>query len=173
MQNWNTALWRQAKRALRFLKDTADLGLVFRRVGDNGAMQLQAYCDASHADDPERHRSTLGWVVLLNDTPIMWGSKLTSHTPLSTAETELCALTECTKSVLWARGFLEDIGFPQKTPTTIWEDNVAAQQLANSGRISNRTKHIASRTHFVHHHVTNGDIEVKRVTLGQHCGASG
>lgn len=36
---------------------------------------LQAYCDADWAGDPSDIKSTTGFVILLNNTPVSWCSK--------------------------------------------------------------------------------------------------
>ena len=49
------------------------------------------------------------------------------------------------KVVLWIRQIMEDLGIPYKGPIHIAEDNRATQLAANSGKISKRTRHIATQ----------------------------
>ena len=46
---------------------------------------------------------------------------------------------------------------------TVYCNNVGAIYLAYNAKISNRTKHVDTRTHFVHHYVEDGMIKIEFV----------
>ena len=102
-------------------------------------------------------------MLRINGTPFMWASKLTSTTPLSTAESELLALVDCSKAVQWARGYLADIGFAQTEPTIIYEDNRAAESMAMTGKMSDRNRHFFDKVHYVNDLVVAKVVEIIRV----------
>lgn len=60
--------WKAVKRILHYLKGTMDHGLHFN---DAKRLNIQAYCDADWASDPDDRRSTTGFCIFL-------GSNLTS-----------------------------------------------------------------------------------------------
>ncbi len=59
-----------AKHLLRYLKGTKELGMVYLKPGNHGPMDtanlLWGYVDSDWAGCPDSHRSTLGYVLMLN-----------------------------------------------------------------------------------------------------------
>ena len=58
---------------------------------------------------------------------------------------------------------LEFLGEKIEYLITVYCDNVGAIYLAYSAKVSNRTKHVDTRTHFVRHYVEDGTIKIKSV----------
>ena len=52
------------------------------------------------------------------------------------------ALSDASKEALHLRALLVSIGIHQETPVTIYEDNQAAQKIAENPVLHDRTKHI-------------------------------
>jgi len=55
---------------------------------------------------------------------------------------------------------MEFLGEKVKYPITVYCDNVGAIYLAYNEKISRRTKHVDTRTHFVRNYVENGTIKI-------------
>jgi hypothetical protein len=64
-------------------------------------------------------------------------------------EAEYVALTKAAKKCLHFRQLLSDLGFPQAGPTTIFEDNKSAINLATAPEVTKNSKHIHVRHHFI------------------------
>jgi len=64
-------------------------------------------------------------------------------------------------SIIWARGFLLELGFEQHEPTTIWTDSASAQLLATSFRLSSKSQHLTMRINAIHQEVVNKVIVIK------------
>ena len=166
------------KRICRYLRGTRDRGLIFS-PSDGNALQLDCYVDADFAglwgteDDqsPMSVKSRTGYVLLLNDCPILWVSKLQTEIALSTMEAEYIALSQSMRDILPMRGTLNDVGrcfglVTNKKPitkSTVFEDNNGARTLATVPRLTPRSKHIGVKYHFFRQHVTNKTIDVVRV----------
>lgn len=73
------------------------------------------------------------------------------------------ALTPCTQEALHLRQLLSDIGFPQTEPTVILGDNQGALNWANNPQVSDRSKHIDVKYHFVREQVDLGSVLVQYV----------
>ncbi len=156
-----------AKTALRYLRG-AKVGLTYHRGNSDGiANKLVGYADASWACDPTTSRSLSGYVFLLNGTAVSWRCKGQSVVALSTAESEYSSLTEAVREAHFLRGLLGEMGERQDHPTTIFEDNMAAQILANQPQTSMRTRHVALRFHFVREAIRDGVVEVKHCSSQQ------
>ena len=62
--------WNTAKRVLRYLKGTRDVGIVYRRSPKMSDMNLEhatpwGYCDTNYAEDSCDRKSTSGYVFML------------------------------------------------------------------------------------------------------------
>ena len=148
--------WKAVKRILRYLKGTIKKGLVLG--GDDQNMVLEAWVDSDWASDVETRKSRAGFVVKLGSGAVMWGSKKQQVVALSSSEAEYMALSIVTRELLWARQFLEEIGFYQTKATVVHEDNRGCIFIANENAINHRTKHIDIRHHFIRDAVKKGQV---------------
>ena len=70
---------------------------------------LVAYADADWGGCIDTRRSTTGFFIVVNDTPIVWKSKKQTGTALSSGEAEYIALSTCAKEVSWIRKLFWEI----------------------------------------------------------------
>ena len=59
------------------------------------------------------------------------------------------AFVSCACEVVYARKLAGELGFPQLTPTKIYEDNQGALALVKKMHLRNRSKHVGLRFCFV------------------------
>ena len=152
--------WQAVKRIMRYVKGTLDKGLVYTGTGTAKPTfpLLTGYTDADWAGCQESRRSTTGYVFLLSAAPISWSSRTQPTVALSTAEAEYMSASAATQEALWLRSLLHELGFSQKQPTIIHEDNQGAIALSLNDGFHGRTKHIAIRHHFIREAVANGSV---------------
>ena len=93
MSRPNKVHWVAAKRVLRYVKGTLDLGLKFER---SNKFELVGYSDADWAGDVDTRKSTSGYVFMLGKAIVSWASKKQSVVALSTTEAEYAALCSAT-----------------------------------------------------------------------------
>ena len=74
-----------AKHALRYLRGTTDLSIVYKR----GQFRMVSYTDVSFEANPDNRKSTTGYIFFLGGGLIRFGSKTQSLTAQSTVESEL------------------------------------------------------------------------------------
>jgi hypothetical protein len=141
---------KNLKRILRYVKGTAEKGLLFS-VGDRKSIVLEGYVDASHNHYAEDARGHMGMNFRLgpNDGAFYARSQKMKLVTLSSTETEYVALCEAATEVVFLRQLLADIGFPQKDPTVLYEDNQSTMAMADGGGQHQRSKHINVKYHFV------------------------
>ncbi len=105
---FTSAHWTQAKRVLRYLKDTATVGITFTKSPDP-SFCVTGYADADFAEHTEDHKSYSGYLFTLDDNLISWESKKQKLTAQSSTKSEHIAITESVKQSIYLNGLLDDI----------------------------------------------------------------
>jgi ribosomal protein L4 len=77
---------------------------------------------------------------------------------LSSTESEYVALCEATKEVVYLRRILKFLGFGQKKPTVIFEDNKSCIQMLKGNRNHKVNKRINPKFHYGRDMVTHGVV---------------
>ena len=112
--NPNLGHWTAAKRVLRYLAGTWDLGIVYS-ANDNPerpTKNFYSYSDTDFANNLDC-LSISGYAFLLSNGAIMWSSKKQNAVTLSTAEAEYTAMAHMTKEAIWLRNLFTELGFHQ------------------------------------------------------------
>ncbi|XP_039310741.1 secreted RxLR effector protein 161-like [Solenopsis invicta] len=154
--------WTAAKRILKYLKSTPNLGIVYNRMTSK-PNQLIAYSDADYASCLDTRKSTSGVILMLNDGPIIWSSR--KHiVATSTTDAEYVAAYDATKEVVWSRQLLKDIGVEQFEPTTLFCDNAATQKLIENPIFHRKSKHVDIKFHYTRELVKQKQIKIQHVS---------
>jgi transposase InsO family protein len=168
-----------AKRVLRYLAGTKDVGLVFGALAGGKAaasdtrgrsstlVDVCAYADADWANDKRDRKSITGWVAKLNGDPISWSSKKQRVVALSTCEAELYAEGAAVQEVLWLRDLLSELGLHVQFGSLVYGDNQSAIAVSANGVKSDRTKHVDVKYHFITQTVEEGAIKLKWIPTAE------
>jgi hypothetical protein len=89
-----------------------------------------------------------------------WTSKKQGTVSLSSTEAEYQALSECTQEAIFTQNLITEITGEMKT-AIIYEDNLGAIFLLKNQQISQRTKHIDIRHHYMRNLMEDKRIEVR------------
>src|SRR5882724_11823729 len=146
--------WNTAKRVLRYLKGTKELGIVFRQDPGTGQAEHDpaspwGYCNANYVEDPCDRKSTSGYAFMLAGGSISWKSKKQTSVSLSTTEAEYYALGIACQEAEWIRQICLELLIPLNGPIHIYSDNTGAVALSKNPVFHSRSKHIDIRWHFV------------------------
>jgi hypothetical protein len=149
------------KTIVRYLKCTCNNGMI---VKPDGTLNLTCHVDADFAglyhSEPDSidtsAKSRMGYIIRLGGCPLLWKSKLILRIVLSTAKSEYFALQNAMQSVVHLRRLLLEITTVLAVPSRprhsfsshVFEDNSAALLLANSHRITSRTRHYLVSWHW-------------------------
>ena len=84
---------------------------------------------------------------------LSWRSKTVPGVPLSSTEAEIISLVFTVRELIFLRELFSDLGmaFENSPPSKIFEDNTASIQIASQVRVSDRTKHMQIKYHFLRH----------------------
>ena len=155
-EHWNALL-----QILAYLHGTQHLSLELGNKAKD--ITLTAFADADWAGDLDKRRSRSGYIILCNDSPVIWSSKLQVSVALSSTEAEYVALAMTARDVIWCRTLLCELGFEQYNPTIIYEDNNSCINIAESPRKHPGVKHIDIRYHFIRDRIASKEIALKRM----------
>ena len=148
--------WKALLRVLSYLSGSKDH--VLRLGGKFDEMTLSAYSDSDWAGDLDERKSRSGYLVLLNNSSIIWCSKIQQTVALSSTEAEYIALSLASRDVIWLRNLLRELGFAQESATVIFEDNDSCIKIAISTKQLPGTKHLDIRYHFIRQRINDGQI---------------
>ena len=108
-------------------------------------------------------RSTTGYVNFIAGGPVSYVSKIQRTPSHSSTESELVAVDEEIREVIYLRTLLCELVFEQVGPTIIYEDNNAVICLSKTCAYHRSVKHLALRKAFVNQMVNEGVVELRRV----------
>ena len=163
--------FKAQKHELRFLKGTLNYGIEFVwRASDpapaDGPLHIEAGSDSSFADDVDTQRTTLGYVIKINNATIIANSKLSARVDSCVNHSELHAFDAATSSapaqdqltdgasvsvmranrtVAWVRGVkagLERRTVASMQPTPVYVDNSGVIAMLKDATLKSANKHI-------------------------------
>ena len=156
--------WVKAKRCLRYLAGTKELGIVFhRKAFAEEELTLTGFVDADWAGDSSSGKSTTGYLFKLAGGVVAYASRLQKSVARSTMEAEYMALFEATQMAVLLRNLLEHMKQPQPEPTSLYEDNAACLILANTPGYTKRSRHVNIKYHYSKEQVREGTVAVEQI----------
>ena len=159
MQNPGEEHWKGMERFVGYIKQKGNHNLIIKQPTE---LRTISYCDSSYGDCKDTRKSTMGEVHTIGGALISWKSQRQRTVTQSSSEAEYITLSEAAKEQKFTQMLLEEIA-EVETPGIIYGDNEASIFLAKNRQVSNRTKHIDIREHFIRECVDEGRIELKRV----------
>lgn len=133
--------WKAAKKVLRYLQDTKDYMLTYRR---SNQFEVVSHSDSDFAGCVDSKKSTFGYVFLLIGGAISWKSGNQSIISTSTMEAEFVACFEVTIKSFWLQNFILglDIVDSIARPLRIYCDNSATVFFSKNDNYSKCAKHM-------------------------------
>jgi hypothetical protein len=154
LQNPGPTHLAAAKRVVRYLIGTPDLGLIYRCApwtppGFDHAIKASepvGFTDADWAGCLDSRLSTTSYLTFMAGGPISWKARKQKAHASSSAESELIAMAAGARDLIYVRATLKNLGvFVQTKPTVLMSDSSAAIAIADKPGMKEKTKHIALR----------------------------
>lgn len=147
VENPTQPLWVMAKRLLRYISGTRNIGLLY---DGKCPVTPMGFSDSDWGGCKIERKSTSGYTFIMAGAAISWKSKKQGCVARSSSEAEYMALAAAAQEAIWLRNIFR---FAQDgstvSPTTIMVDNQGAIKMARNDSSGTRTKHIDIQYHFV------------------------
>ena len=82
---------------------------------------------------------------------------------LSSYGAECVAACECAREAVWLRGLLDELGFTQREPTIIYEDNAATICVSKNPCKHDASKHIMRKAAYLRQQVRDKIISLEPI----------
>ncbi|KAH9706111.1 hypothetical protein KPL70_012113 [Citrus sinensis] len=161
MSNPGIDHWRAVKWIMRYLRGTAEYGLLYVGSGDEGNIQV-GYVDSDFVRDLDKRRSLTGYSFTLGGCTVNWKATLQNVVALSTTEAEYTAAAEALKEAIWLKGMATELGDEQDS-VEVYCDSQSAIHLSKSQTHHEKTKHIDVKLHFVRLEVSRGAVKLLKI----------
>jgi len=106
---------------------------------------LKAFIDSDWAGDWMNRKSIFGFIVMLDQGAVSWGSKKQTSVSLSTVEAKFMAASTAVREILWYRSLFHSLDMILTDPMYLHIDNHGALELIKSGQVNDCTKHIETK----------------------------
>ena len=164
-KNGNVKLYNALKQVLRYVRQSLDLKLVFRRAGKNKEV-IEGFTDADFAGDKIDRKSTTGYVFKIFGSVVSWSSRKQKRVADSSCEAEFVALHTGSQEAMGFRYLLRDMGM-KIGPIKLYEDNQSAIRSASAIGNMRGLKHMDTKYHSVQERIEMGEIMVKYIPTGE------
>ena len=168
MQNPMPCDFQKLHRVLCYVNSTRELGINWKVKGKYGNIitdkmcnELWAHADSDLAGRLDNSRSTSGYCIGFKHVGYMLGvSRMQKVVATGTCQAELICALECAKTIVWYRGFLEELGLKITEPTDLYQDNQPVIDLARNPMHHFRTRHFRIKQHYLRELETNRMIKL-------------
>jgi hypothetical protein len=152
--------WKALEKFVGYLKGIQDdIKLTYRKPKE---LRVVSNVDSNYATDKVDRRSVTGMLNTVGGMLVSWMSKTQPTVTLSSCEAEYTAASVCCQEILFCQMLLREIAY-SVDPAIMLEDNTGAIFLIKNQQVSQRTKHIDVKWHFLREHHEKGHFKVKFV----------
>jgi hypothetical protein len=135
-----------------------DIRPIILRINERYSIVI--YADASFAVG-ETMQSVSGYVVCLNETPLLWGSLKQTIVVDSSCSAEYVAASVACKQAIHAENIVGFLGFSCPKPYVLYTDSTACLSIASNPLRLGNVRHLAIRYNLVRCYVTIGEITMR------------
>ena len=155
--------WKAAKKILRYLQETKNHMLTYKR---SDHLKVIGYSDSDFAGCVDTRKSTFGYLFLLAEGAISWKSAKQSVIAASTMEVEFVACFEATIHGLWLRNFISGLRIVDSIarPLKIYCDNSAAIFFSKNDKYSKGAKHMEIKYFAVKEEVQKQRVSIEHIS---------
>ena len=154
--------WQAAEDVLRYVNQTATLGIAYTCGDESSRFKIKVYADSDWASDMLTGKSCFGYVVYLGGNPISWKSKKSSSVKTSSTTAEIEGCYHAAVEGIWVHNLLTELGINPGV-IEVYQDNEAVVKILMGERNVERTKHEMVKIEFLRELVAAGRIKIIKV----------
>ena len=140
--------------------DDIELDIIKVLADVNDRFTMVAYSDASFAVG-ETKQSISGFIILINGTPILWGSLKQTVVVDSTCSAEYVAASVGCKQIMHAENMVQFLDFSCAGPYKMYTDSQACLKIATNSAKLGMVRHLEIRYHLVRCLIMSGNITME------------
>ncbi|XP_075499418.1 secreted RxLR effector protein 161-like [Primulina tabacum] len=163
MENPGEAHWHALKGVFKYLKGSANIGLMFKKRCSL-ENPIAGYVDSDFAGNIDTRKSFSGFIFTMYGTTASWKAISQSVVALSTTESEYIALSEGIKEALWLKGMMSELVVNQDK-VVVHCDNQSAIHLSKHQVYHERSKHFDVRLHLVKDVISKGEVQMEKIDI--------
>jgi hypothetical protein len=134
-----------------------------------GQITLSASADASFIrGDDSKGQLAYNLFLSIDSAPVLSKSQRDKNVAISSFHAEINALVEVTKSVMWARELLRELGHQQRDPTRVFQDNTALLDAVDKLGGDARTRYLINKLNFIREQIQDGVIQPEYLNTNLH-----
>ncbi len=156
--------YKLVQRIIRYLKGTAELGLVIAAKGTG----IAGYADADHQQCPETRKSTTGYVVKFNGDTVAWKSMRQRSRGNSTMDSELIAVNACARRCKGLANIHYEVFPENKAAVRLYQDNTSTIKWTGDATTLGLYKDVDAKDKYVVQLIKNGEATVIYLPMGEH-----
>ena len=151
-------------RLCSYLASHFDIGLRYSS-SPTKPVRLYSFADASwNNSDCDKAKSTSGILTFYGNDLIDWASSIQKITALSPAEAEHNAAFDSARTLTYTRMLLDELGYPETTASTIYEDNTACIAQSKNPVNFKRSRHVNLRFHYLRELTETREVECSYIS---------
>ena len=149
-------------RTMGYLKDTRSLGI--KLGGPDKNIRLFGISDASFANEKDSKAQLCYCLFLSNSSgTVLFKSWKDKAVTTSTTQSEVHALFEMTKTVIWYRELLKEFKLEQILPTPLFEDNMNVVNIGNQSAKDNKSRFYINKINLIREAINEGIISLNYI----------
>ena len=129
MQQPHEIHWKESKNILQYVQGTRSFGVHYAA---SSPLELVGFSDSDWAADLNDRKSTLVFVFMLSNGPILWSSKKKHTISLSSVEAEYKGVVNAATQCVWLHGILRELGVALDSPTVIRCENQSVIKISTN-----------------------------------------
>jgi hypothetical protein len=156
--------WTTLKRILRYLNETKELSILYKKVFES--LILETWTNSSWDENSDDSRSIHDHLLFMRNESIEWKSSKQISMTLSSIEIEYMSQISAIINVMWAKELLTEMRIDstvseKNQSTIIYADNQKAIKLVNNSIFQKRTKHIVVKYHYTKDLISQRTIKLE------------
>ena len=157
--------WKAVKKVMRYLKDTKDYILTYKR---SDQLEVTGYSDSDFAGCPDDRKSTSGFIFMMAGGAVSWKSVKQTLTATSIMEAEHVACYEAICQAMWLKKLIFGFHIVESIskPLVIYCDSTVAVHFSQNNRSVTRSKHFDIKYLFVREKVREFQTRIEYTATG-------